>query len=686
VSGGFLTRIFERRFNVSQSPPGWVRQVAGGYDTASGVDISPSTALQITAVFACVRILAETVASLPFPVYRRMTDGGKRRAMEHPLYAILHDLANSEMTSYDLRETMMGHLCTWGNAYAEIEIDRAGRVRGLWPLRPDRMTVKRENGRLRYLYRLPVPDQQGRFEHPFTPEQIFHLHGLGFDGLTGYDPISLAREAMGLAKSSEGFGARFFGNDARPGVVLEHPGRLSDEAHKRLSDSWESRHQGLDKSHRVAILEEGLNLKEVGIPPENAQFLETRKFQVTEIARFFRIPPHMLADLDRATFSNIEHQSLEFVTFTLMPWLSRWEMGVYRDLLMPSERQTYFAEFLVDGLLRGDIKSRYEAYSIARQNGWMSANDVRLRENMNPIDGGDVYLVPLNMVPADQVGLMRSFEDEAPVVGEDEDRQGGPSLSQDGDLAIPSEREMRGQRSARGRHRLMLAHQQIYRDVAGRIVRREVNDVRNAARKFFKRRDAPQFSVWLSEFYREHADFVAQQMLPLARAYGELVAIEAQDEIGESGGLTPRLEEFLQTYVEAYAARHVRISEARIKTVVRDALDNNEEPLDALEATFDDWEEKRPAEIARWESVRFGNALAVTVYLLANRRWLRWVTIGETCPYCNELNGTRVGIGKWFLPAGSDFQPEGAERPLNVSSNVGHPPAHDGCDCMVVAG
>jgi len=670
--------LFERRFHVSQIPPEWV-DALGGWSTATGVDVSPSTALQVTAVFACVRILAETVASLPLPVYRRLENGGKARAPDHYLYTILHDLPNPEMTSFELREVMMGHVCTWGNAYAEIEFDRAGRVRALWPLRPDRMTVKRVNGRLQYIYKLSKPDSQGRTEITLRDEQVFHVHGLGSDGIVGYSPIHLARQAVGLALAAEEFGARFFGNDARPGVVLEHPGTLGDEAHKRLRESWESRHGGLDKSHRVAILEEGLKVHEIGLPPEDAQFLQTRKFQVSEIARMFRIPPHMIADLERATFSNIEHQSLEFVIHTIRPWLVRWEQEIYRSLLTPQERKTYFAEFLVDGLLRGDIQSRYQAYATARQWGWMSANDVRRLENMNPIEGGDTYLVPLNMIPAGQAGIEPSLEGRGayPLPG-----GGGEPPSQP---PPASQGEERGQRSARERHRLMLAWQKMYRDVAARIVRREINDVRNAARKWFKRRDVQQFHLWLSEFYRDHTNFVAEQMTPLAMSYGELVAAAAQDEVGEPEGMTPRVEGFIRSYVDAYAARHATISESRIREVVRQAQEEGRDPVEALEEAFGDWEEKRPAEIARWESVRFNNALAVGVYLIARRQRLMWIAFDKSCPYCSDLSGRIVGIKEWFIPAGVDFQPEGAERPLHVSHNVGHPPAHDGCDCMVIS-
>jgi HK97 family phage portal protein len=686
---GFLAGLFEQRFHVSQTPPGWVKKL-GGWDTATGVDVTPDKALQVAAVFACVRILAETVASLPLPIYRRLGNGGKARAPDHYLYPILHDQPNPEMTSFSFRETMMGHVATWGNAYAEIEFNQGGGINALWPLRPDRMRVKREGGRLQYLYR--VPDKVGGQEITLEMERIFHVRGLSNNGIVGYSPIQLARQSVGLALAAEEFGGRFFGNDARPGVILEHPGKLSEEAHKRLRESWESRHGGLDKSHRVAILEEGLQVHEIGLPPGDAQFLETRKYQRSEIASIFRMPPHMIGDLERATFSNIEQQSLEFVIYTLWPWLVRWEQEIKRCLFTPIEARMYFAEFLVEGLLRGDIQSRYQAYATGRQWGWMSANDVRRLENMNPIEGGDAYLVPLNMIPAGQAGLEPFLEDlgtggarrRALVIPNFGDGEGDDQLQLLGD---PGPKEERRQRSARTRHRLMLAYQKVYLDVAARIVRREINDVGKAARKWFKQRDMARFSLWLEEFYRQdHIEFVTRNMTPLAMSYGEVVAAEAQDEVGEPAEMSPRVEGFIQSYVDAYAARHVNISESRIREVVRQAIEEDRDPVEALEEAFGDWEEKRPAEIARWETVRFNNALAVGIYLMAQRQTIRWMAFNKSCPYCVDLDGQVVGIKSWFIPAGTEFQPEGAERPLTISHNLGHPPAHDGCDCMVISG
>lgn len=676
IFDSILLAITESRgFHVNQEPPGWVSSL-GGWDTSSGVDVSPEDALGLTAVFACIRILAESVASLPLHIYKRLPNGGKARAVEHPMYAVLHNLANAEMTAFEVREVLMGHVGGWGNAYAEIELDRGGRVRGLWPLRPDKMTVSRENMALTYTYRLPKPDEQGRTQRVFSADRILHIHGLGFDGIQGYSPIQLARQAVGLGLATEEFGARFFGNDARPGMVLQHPGKLGDEAHKRLQKSWQTSHGGLDKSHRVAILEEGLTIKEIGIPPEDAQFLQTRKFQIAEIARLYRIPPHMLADLDRATFSNIEHQSLEFVIHSLRPWLVRWEQAIQHKLFTENERRQYFAEFLVDGLLRGDIKSRYEAYSIGRQNGWLSANDVRELENMNPVDGGDVYLVPLNMIPADQVGGfgMPGMESDS----------GQRSLSPGDMRAVLHEQRVVG--LARQRHRLMKANYMLYKDIAARFIRREVNDVLRSARKLLGQRDVPEFGQWLGDFYKDHTEFVGRQVRPLARSYGEMVASVAQEEIGSEQGLTPELDRWIESYVSAFALRHSSISEARIRMIVDTAIASGEDPLQALELTLGEWEEQRSSETARWESVRFGNAIAVAVYLFGGRQFLRWVNTGsESCPYCENLDGQIVGINQNFIDAGTDFQPDGAERPLHVGHNVRHAPAHDGCDCMVVS-
>lgn len=357
--------------------------------------------MQSSAVYACVRILAETVASLPLPVYERLPIGGKARAPTHSLYTVLHDVANPEMSAFSLRETMQAHLALWGNAYAEIVRDAGGRVRELWPIAPNLVTVNRSTVTKELLYSVQLPDGT---QKPMSAGQILHIPGLGFDGIKGLAPIGYARQSIGLALATEEFGARFFGNGTNLGGIAKHPGKLSEQGSKNLRESINEKYSGISKSHRIMLLEEGMEFEKLGIPPEDAQFLETRKFQLNEIARIYRVPPHMIGDLERATFSNVEQQSIDFVVHTIRPWLVRWEKSIMLKLLTPDERRRYFAEFVVDGLLRGDIKSRYEAYAVGRQNGWLSANDIREMENLNAIEGGDIYLVNGNMIPADQAG------------------------------------------------------------------------------------------------------------------------------------------------------------------------------------------------------------------------------------------------------------------------------------------
>lgn len=368
-----------------------------GANSNSGIQVDELRAMQTSAVYACVKILAETIASLPLHLFKKGKSGHNELAEEHPLYTCLYESPNEEMTSFEFRETMMTSLLLWGNAYARI-IRRQGHVTELWYLKPNYMTVERDSqtGKIKYTYSDDITNKT----YVYKPSQILHIKGLSIDGVKGLSPIAQAREAVGLSLAAEEYGSKFFGNGARPGGVLEHPGILKNP--EKLRESWNQVYQGTKNSHKIAVLEEGMKYHSIGIAPEDAQFLETRKYQVNEICRIFRIPPHLVADLERATFSNIEHQSIEFVQYTIRPWLVRWEQEITKSLLSDEEKTLYFARFNVDGLLRGDYKSRMEGYAIGRQNGWLSSNDIRRLEDMPLIDkekGGDDYLVNGNMIP-----------------------------------------------------------------------------------------------------------------------------------------------------------------------------------------------------------------------------------------------------------------------------------------------
>jgi HK97 family phage portal protein len=376
--------------------------------TTSGKPVTERTALQMTAVYSCVRILAEAIAGLPLHLYRYTGSGGKEKAVDHPLYRLLHDEPNPEMTSFIFRETLMTHLLLWGNAYAQIIRNGKGEVVALYPLMPNKMTVDRdEEGRLWYIYTRSdeeAPTMEGSTVK-LPPYDVLHIPGLGFDGLVGYSPIAMAKNAIGLAIATEEYGAKFFANGAAPSGVLEHPGTIKDP--QRVREAWQSQFGGSSNSGKVAVLEEGMKYTPISISPEQAQFLETRKFQINEIARIFRVPPHMVGDLEKSSFSNIEQQSLEFVKYTLDPWVNRWEQSLQRALFSDAEKPVLFFKFNVDGLLRGDYASRMQGYSTARQNGWMSANDIRELENLDRIPaemGGDLYLINGNMLPLADAG------------------------------------------------------------------------------------------------------------------------------------------------------------------------------------------------------------------------------------------------------------------------------------------
>ena len=391
-------------------------------NSAAGKSVTERSAMQMTAVYSCVRILAEAVAGLPLHLYRYRDDGGKEKATDHPLYLLLHDEPNPEMSSFVFRETLMTHLLLWGNAYAQIIRNGKGEVLALYPLMPNKMSVDRdESGQLYYAYTRSAEEAKTAETGQviLRPSDVLHIPGLGFDGLVGYSPIAMAKNAIGLAIATEEYGAKFFANGAAPSGVLEHPGTIKDPS--RVREAWQSQFGGSANSGKIAVLEEGMKYTPISISPEQAQFLETRKFQINEIARIFRVPPHMVGDLEKSSFSNIEQQSLEFVKYTLDPWVVRWEQSIARTLLTEDEKRTYFVKFNLEGLLRGDYASRMNGYATARQNGWMSANDIRELENLDRIpaeEGGDLYLINGNMLPLKQAGAFAGSNSE--YTGEEE--------------------------------------------------------------------------------------------------------------------------------------------------------------------------------------------------------------------------------------------------------------------------
>ncbi len=661
VERGIVASLMWRDLSPT-SAWGLVQSLRSVYSPQSvaGTTVRPDTAMRCAAVFACVRVVAETVASLPLPVYRRLAGGGKQRAPMHPLYPVLHDQANPEMTAMELREVLVGHACLWGQAYAEIEFDGVGRVVALWPLRPDRTRAERdEQGKIWYVTEI---ERLGT-RVALPAYRVWHTQGF-----MGLSPIAQAREAIGLALAAEEYGARFFSNDSRPGGVLKSPKVLSKEAAERLKASWEAAHSGLSKAHRVAVLEEGVEWQQIGIPPEDAQYLETRKYQVAEIARIFRVPPHMIADLDRATFSNIEQQSIEFVVHCIRPWLVRFEQGIKRDLFSERDRAEYFAEHVVDGLLRGDVASRYQAYAIGRQWGWLSADDIRELENMNPLPDGNgrIYLTPMNMIPAG------------------EEQQSAPS-AQPAQRSLPLVLPLPEVRAtSRGYieacRRIARSYRRLIVEAAERILRREEHDVMQQAERLLGRRDAASFQAWLAEFYEGHPEFVQRAFLPVFLSLADQVAANAAEQIGREA---EDLDEFVRDYTAVAANRYAQSSLGQLREVIAAAQVANRDIIEALQERFDEWRETRPGKLAVTHTVRASNAVTHETWRRGGVERIAWVAYGKSCPYCHHLDGKTVEITETYAREGEEMQPEGAESKLVVRRNTHHPPLHLGCDCGI---
>jgi len=393
-NSGLFARLFrsspENPSTSLSNPAAWLTGLFGTSKT--GVQVSEDNALTFSAVYAAVRIISETIASIPLNVYQ--ADGETRvKAVGHPVQDLLAKAPNSVSSTFTFREAMASNLVLHGNAYAKIEMNAAGRPTALIPLNPMKVEVKVVDGEKVYVF-----DKK----HTYLDYEILHFVGLSFNGLTGKSPLSMAREAVAIGLAAQEYGARFYSNGANAGGVITAPGRLNTEVVKRLRESWNRAQSGNSNSHSTAILEEGMKYEKIGLDPEAAQFLQSRKFQVNEIARIFRIPPSYLADLENSsTRANVEQQAIQFVRDCITPYVRRMEVELNRKLFREDEPNLY-AYFTMEGLMRGDLQGRYDAYATARQWGWLSVNDIRDLENLNPVEGGDIYLQPLNMVQSGQ--------------------------------------------------------------------------------------------------------------------------------------------------------------------------------------------------------------------------------------------------------------------------------------------
>jgi HK97 family phage portal protein len=483
------------------NPQSWLVDWLGGGTSSTGLQVNETTAMQSTSVYACIKILAETIASLPIHVYEQQADGATQLATKHWSYRLLHDRPNPEMTTQEWLEVCMGHLLSWGNCYNELQFDQGGRVIALWPLRPDRMQIYRDPKTLELDYQFSLY-RNGGIAH-LTLGNCLHVRLLSRDGIVGMSPIGQNMETIGFDLALRKYGGKLFGNSAVPIGAITYNKPLNERQKKDLKADFDSKYRGLDNAARTALFEDGMGWQAIGLPPEQLQYIAAMKFALEDVARIYRIPPHLLQELMRSTNNNIEHQGIDFVTHTVRPYVVRYEQRFQSTVFAGDDR--HYARFKVDALLRGDLASRYAAYAIGKQWGWLNSDEIRAFEEMAPTgdDGGKEYLRPLNMVPA---GTPLSY---LPPKG-----QAPPDQQDDGpEAADPQARR--------------LAIADVLGDVVQRIARRERQDVLAAAKRYLGKGDVEGFKSWSLDFFAGHRTFIEQQLEPVAKAAQRLNVSDA---------------------------------------------------------------------------------------------------------------------------------------------------------------
>ena len=612
--------------------------------TSSGASVSPETAVTLSAVYNAIYLISSSLASLPLKVYRK-TPGGKVEFTSTPVYGILHDAPNSYTSAMVFFEAMMWDLLAMGNCYAVIERDRFGRPIGLHKLDAKRIEIYFVNGKKLYVYK------ENNVEKKYKQSEIFHVPGPGYNGIAGKSVIALARESIGLGLSYQEYNSKNVGRGATLSGVLEHPDKLGEKALSHLKESFANQYEGLENAGKTLILEEGMKYNPISQSNKDLQFIESRTFQIDEIARWFNIPPHKLKELSRATFSNIEQQQIEFVQDTIRPWAVRIEQEAKRQLIA---EQDAFAEFTLDGLLRGDTKSRMEALHIMRTDGIISANEWREKENFNKIqDGyGEEYLVPLNMIPASQLG--QTIEP--------------PGNTEERSLKISN----RSFKAMSKRKKIARDYIPRFMNTAQKLIDKDSDLLERSRKNLEKGYDL--FEREIKAYYDNNESEYINAYVDIYRDFGRDLRYPIIEEINRGQGDENYYNQQIDRFGNTAAVRHITASRGQLLSCT------TQEELDDLQISWDN----RAGRIATRETVDGESGLA-TVMFFAFGLSAMWVTTGDSCPYCNSLDGKIISRGQYFAKQGDEMNPDGAERPLRFNNNVSHPGAHPGCDCTVVS-
>lgn len=650
--------------------------IVEGPPTSTGKSVSGDGAMRVSTILACIRVLAESVAQLPWFVYQRSGSAIRNKDEAHPVYELLHSRPNPMMSAFAFREQAVMDLVLHGNHYAEIEFDRDGYPVALWPLLSRNVEpVLFDRGVLKY--RVGI----GGMKYMLDSQRVLHVSILG-NGVQGKGLIQYARETVGYALALDEYQGKFFANGANLSGYLKHPGKLSQEAKQRLKTHWEMAHSGLSNAHRVAVLEEGLDWVKSSVAPNEAQAIDARKLTRSELAGVLRVPAHFINDLEKATFSNVEHISIQFVVYDLLPWLVRFEQE-YSYKLFKGERDR-FCEFVVDGLMRGDALQRAQSLEIKRRNGVLTANEWRLLDNQNPIDNdyGDALLVPQHNAIVTKGGQILRYENPALESRRSCGNDHGGHVCRAPMDEESRAWEQRSEKHARRRRKLEKAFEPIFVDQIGKVVRRESAMVRDAMAKA-EARDAGQFRALLDELYAE-PQWIRDYVESAFRSLFDASLSQIAEELDNANTADPSLDTFRTEYIAAFVSRYQQRSLGQLRALLQRSMDEAVDYTDLIEERLDEWIERRPAKVADEETTRAANAVAQKLYTVSGILFLRWFANPGACPFCQNMHGRRIRVGSAFVPEGSTL--DGPDGGMTVSHSVSHPPLHDGCECQLMGG
>lgn len=649
-----------------KNPAGWLEEALKGDVSPAGTRVNQDSTLGLTAWWNGVRVISQTIASLPIDVFER-DDRERLPRRNTRQWRILNQRPNPMMTPFVFKELRMVHLLCYGNSYCEIQRDGAGRVVALWPLLPDRTGVELIDGEKWYW---TIVNNQKIW---LSADLVLHVPGMGYDGLQGWNPVKVHRKALGLTIAANDYGAQFFGQGARVSGVLRHPGRPDEEERKEIKESWNQAHQGLDRAQRTALLWGGMEWQAISMPPDDAQFLETKNGQIDEVARILNINPILLQKTQGVTTwgTAIGQFLTAFSKFTIQPWLERDEDVLNWDMFSGNQRERMFTKYNVNALQRGDPKAQAELLEIKRRNGVINADEWRALDDQDPLpDGqGEVYTIPVNTMDLAQIN-------------EQPDDTGGGGFF--GQTAREARQLGHGERRSHTEQhrRLRQAHREAIEDGARRALRRETAALERAVKRAEETRDpAKSLNRWIESFYPGHHEAIKQAMGPAIRAFAGAVAAVSAAEVDAEPPTDEELEAFSEGITDGVATREVNSSVGQLREMMTAVA--AAELADQVRKRAGEWTETRPGKTAEAETVRVHTGAKRNTWQNAGVTRMVWVASAGACPICLEMDGRVAQITGSFLAEGDQVNPGGDTEPLRTTTTIVAPPLHAACQCDI---